>query len=191
MEILIFRKLLRDHVIRQLCRPGAGSVCPRRWPETPRGPWPTASRDTRHRKQHGYGGKHHRAFELFQHVSLQLPAAPGRAAFLNRSRGPPPSAREPSMRAMARPRRSWSPASSATSGGGHPPLAFRSATSRLAQAQGCSPEPPAPEPPAPKLPPSSRVVYFIARCSAIGPSTATGMNISRPRMITTAHRVNP
>ena len=33
--------------------------------------------------------------------------------------------------------------------------------------------------------------YFIARCSAIGPSTATGMNIRSPRMITTAHSVNP
>ena len=30
-----------------------------------------------------------------------------------------------------------------------------------------------------------------ARCSAIGPSTATGMNISRPRMTMTAQSVKP
>ena len=33
--------------------------------------------------------------------------------------------------------------------------------------------------------------YRSARCSAMGPSTATGMNMSRPRMTITAHRVNP
>ena len=33
--------------------------------------------------------------------------------------------------------------------------------------------------------------HLSARYSAIGPSTATGMNISSPRMTTTAHSVTP
>ena len=94
--------------------------------------------------------------------------------------GPTASVRRQSMRATARPRRSWSPACSATSVGGHPrALARRLRASLGPQALSRAPELPSSRAPSPRAPepPSSRVITTFGVTLEVG---SWKLGIDRP-----------